>query len=100
MESATQNDKKTHAANGNTSKKARGATGGTVSWSLEKMSATELCAVEKMASLMCSRYDNILREYNGMMNTRREEYKKLSEYNRIHEAVIEMIGKRLRECVG
>lgn len=100
MESAIKNDKKTHAADEKTSKRRRDATGGSVSWNLEKMSATELCAVEKMASLMCSRYDNILREYNGMINTQRDEYNKLSEYNRIHEAVVEMIGKRLRECVG
>lgn len=69
------------------------------SWKLEKMTVTELYAAEKISSLMCSMYDNALREYNGMINTRKDEYTKLNEFNRIHEAVIRMIEKRLMECV-
>ena len=61
------------------------------------LSIQDLVNYEKAACIVCRKYENMIRDYNGMLNSYSHEYEKFEHMNMIHNQIINEIEERLNK---
>lgn len=56
---------------------------------IDGLSMEDLVLLEKMARLVCAKYENITKRYDGTIDTAQPKYSAFKKYNDIHNAVID-----------
>lgn len=64
---------------------------------LKSISLFDLLTLEKAASLICRRYENTIKMYDGSVNRNSYEYNSFKTYLDIHTNVLNEIEKRILE---
>ena len=63
---------------------------------IEDLSIEDLLTYEKATSVVCKKYENSCKTYDGSI-TNREEYDTFLFFNKIHERVISAMQKRIQD---
>ena len=61
------------------------------------LSIQDLVNYEKAACIVCRKYENMIRDYSGMLNSYSHEYEKFEHMNTIHNQIINEIEERLNK---
>lgn len=64
---------------------------------IETISLFELLTLEKASGLICKRYENTVKMYDGTINAKGGEYARFKTYLDIHTNVLNEIEKRILE---
>lgn len=56
---------------------------------IDGLSIEELVHLEKIARIVCTKYENITKRYDGTINTSQPKYDAFKKYNDIHNTIIE-----------
>jgi hypothetical protein len=64
---------------------------------INDLTITELNEYEKACALVCRFYENIIKTYDGNINTNTVEYKKLQQYNNIRIRIIEAMEEKINK---
>jgi hypothetical protein len=64
---------------------------------LESISLFDLLTLEKASGLICKRYENTVKMYDGTINAKGGEYARFKTYLDIHTNVLNEIEKRILE---
>ena len=59
------------------------------------LSIQDLVNYEKAACIVCRKYENMIRDYSGRLNSDSHEYEKFEHMNTIHNQIINEIEDRL-----
>ena len=59
-------------------------------------SLVDLISLEKIASITCKNYENLIKMYDGSINTNIKEYKIYTEFNNIRLFILNEMEKRLK----
>lgn len=63
---------------------------------ITKVSLTELISLEKAANIVCKNYENLIKMYDGSINTNIIEYAIYTQYNNIRLKILNEIENRLK----
>lgn len=58
---------------------------------------SELLNLEKACNIICKRYENIVKMYDGSINTKTREYSTYTYYNNIRLKIMDELEARLKE---
>lgn len=64
---------------------------------IKKVTLEELVSYEKAARIVCMKYENTIKNYNGTINSNGSDYNKFEKFNKIHNKIIEVIEEKLVE---
>lgn len=64
---------------------------------LTQMTINELIEAEKAASLICKKYENAIKMYDGSINVSTIEYKEFDKFNNIRISLLKEIEERLKQ---
>lgn len=64
---------------------------------LDSIPIVDLIAYEKAAKIICSKYENMLKTYDGTINQNALEYQTFRRINGKHLAIIEEIERRIEK---
>lgn len=64
---------------------------------LTSLSIKDLNEYEKAACTVCRKYENMIRDYSGRLNSDTHEYEKFECMNNIHNQIINEIEERLNK---
>ena len=56
---------------------------------VDGLSMEDLVLLEKMTRLVCAKYENITKRYDGSIDTSQPKYAAFKKYNDIHNVIIE-----------
>lgn len=56
---------------------------------IDGLTIEELVFLEKIARIVCTKYENITKRYDGTINTSQPKYDSFKKYNDIHNLIIE-----------
>lgn len=66
---------------------------------LINLSIQDLNEYEKAVCTVCRKYENMIRDYSGRLNSDTHEYEKFERMNNIHNQIISEIEERLNKLV-
>jgi hypothetical protein len=66
---------------------------------LSTLSVSELIDYEKIAMLICRRYENNIKMYDGSMRQSGREYEKYKKINELHSKILNEFEQRLDELI-
>jgi hypothetical protein len=64
---------------------------------ISELSNSELLDMEKLSVLICKKYENSSKMYDGTVNTKIPEYHEFNFYNKIHMDILNEIERRLKK---
>ena len=67
---------------------------------IDELSFTDLVMLEKMARLVCAKYENITKRYDGSIDVSQPKYQAFKKYNDIHNAIIEKMELILNKTIA
>ena len=63
---------------------------------ITKVSLTDLIGLEKIANVVCKNYENLIKMYDGSVNTNIREYNDYIYYNNIRLQILKEMESRLK----
>lgn len=64
---------------------------------IDGLSMEDLVLLEKMARLVCTKYENITKRYDGSIDTTQPKYSAFKKYNDIHNGIIDKMELLLNQ---
>lgn len=66
---------------------------------LNNLNIHDLYYIEKAINVVCKKYENILRNYDGSISTNSKEYEKFKSINTLHSRVINKMESELLKLI-
>lgn len=66
---------------------------------INDMAISELVYAEKAIDVICKKYENTLRNYDGSISRNSNEYNKFQTFNTLHNKIINKMEEKLLELI-
>jgi hypothetical protein len=63
---------------------------------ITKVGLTDLIGLEKIANVVCKNYENLIKMYDGSVNTNIREYNEYIYYNNVRLQILKEMENRLK----
>ena len=63
---------------------------------ITKVGLTDLIGLEKIANVVCKNYENLIKTYDGSVNTNIREYNEYIYYNNVRLQILKEMENRLK----
>jgi hypothetical protein len=65
----------------------------------DSLTLQDLCYVEKAINVVCKKYENTIRNYDGSISTNTKEYERFKSINTLHSRVINKMENELLKLI-
>lgn len=65
----------------------------------DSLTLQDLCYVEKAINVVCKKYENTIRNYDGSISTNTKEYERFKSINALHSRVINKMENELLKLI-
>lgn len=65
----------------------------------DSLTLKDLCYVEKAINVVCKKYENTIRNYDGSISTNTKEYERFKSINALHSRVINKMENELLKLI-